>query len=191
VVLTEKDLIPTKPIIKKPPSFNPLGAIVVGLTLGATHALLYASLWIKTINVAFSIFGFLLLPAVIIALYFQVSLTAKYSVFVLKIEENKTKSALITREILLAYIGFVPSYGFMIVYSVRGLKLETLLITMGAYVILFGLMLYINFEKLVKKKVSLGYLLQWKYYINKGVLVGTATGTVVILTLIFFVACLI
>ena len=191
LVLTEKDLLPSKPIIKKPRSFNPIGAIVTGIILASAHTILYRSFWGKDIHVGFSVFGFLLLMLAIIGMYFLISLSAKYIAFVLKVEQHRTKSALIMEQALLAYLGFVPSYGFLLVYSTQGISMYTLLITIGTFILLFTAILYRDFEWLVKNKISLGYLLQWKYYPNIRLLAGISMLIVFAVTGTFFLSCLI
>ena len=61
MVLTEKDLVPTTPVIKKPKTFNPLGAAFSGLIIGTGHFLINNSFLEKTSHIALGILGIFLL----------------------------------------------------------------------------------------------------------------------------------
>ena len=187
MVLTDKDLVPKTPIIKKPRTFNPLGAIFFGLFLGIGHTLIYLSLIRKTYLWYFSIFGFIL---VILAAFFvlaNISITAKSIVFLLKLDKSKTLLAQLFLQILVFYLGFLPIYGFIIVYLEQKIALWQILVTTVVAVVLFSLALIFNIYQIQKVKATLGDLKKLLYQPKRPLIICISVIVVVIVTAIVFV----
>jgi len=183
VVLTEKDF-PSKPIIRKPRTFNPLGGVFFALTLGGAHILLNNSLVEKNLPIGFSIFGFLL---IIIGMFFTLvasSLSSKYAIFITRIDKARNLLAQTIYQILLFYMGFVPIYGFTIVYGAV-VSINKIIFAALAVVLIFSIIIGINTKILLREKVSLGYLQQITFQPNKLILILLSTLPSIISSLVF------
>ncbi|MCE7740836.1 MAG: hypothetical protein GOP50_00130 [Candidatus Heimdallarchaeota archaeon] len=186
MALTEEDLISKTPTIKKPKTLNPLGAVIFGLLLGIGHTLIYSSLLRIRYYWYFSIFGFLLIALSVLVIIVVISLTSKSILFTLKIEKVKTPPALSVLQILLFYLGFVPIYGFSIMYLEQTIEFWEIMVTTAIVVVLFALALLLNIFLIKKEKASLGHLKKFFYQPKKLLLIGIGIMISSIVTAIIF-----
>ena len=163
MALTEKDLISKAPVIKKPRTLNPLGAIICGLVLGIGHTLIYSSLVRIRYYRYFSIFGFLLVALSALVLIISITLTAKSILFTIKIDKRKTLSAQVVLQILLFYLGFTPVYGFSLVYFEGKIEFWAIMVNAVIVVVLYAIALIVNVMLIMREKASLGHLKQFFY----------------------------
>ena len=195
MVLTEKDLVPTTPVIKKPKTFNPLGAAFSGLIIGIGHFLINNSFLEKTSHIALGAFGIFLLILAVVSLMAVVSLSTKYALFVAKVEPSKTITNLFALQIVYFYIGYMPIYGFTIVFgsAVREVG-ETLIssvefwkigVTSIIVIVLFTVAIIFNLYIFQKEKRSLGYLKELLFQPDKLYLIIMCTLPVLVSTLVF------
>ncbi len=177
MVLTERDLVPTKPIIKNPKTFNPLGAAAAGLVVGIGHFLINNSFLEKTSHYGFGILGIFLLILSIPTIMAVVSLSTKYAIFITKVETSKTIQNQFALQIMYFYIGFMPIYGFAVVFgaAVRNVE-ETIIATVEFWKIgaasviiiaLYTVIMIINLNLFQKEKRSLGDLKELLFQPNK------------------------
>lgn len=195
MVLTEKDLVPTKPIIKKPRTFNPLGAASSGLLVGAGHFLINNSFLEKTSHFALGILGIILLIVSVITIMVVSTLSTKYAIFITKIEVSKTISSQIAIQIVYFYIGFMPIYGFAVVFGSAVREVGEALISSVEFwkigvastlmIILFAIIIVINLNFFQKEKRSLGDLKEIFYQPNKLLFTIMCTLPTLVSTLIF------
>jgi hypothetical protein len=160
LVLTDKDFATKKPIVRKPKTLNPLGAVLVGLSMGGGQALIYNSFIDASINVGFSALGIFLTLLAATILLATLSLTGKYVSFVVKLEGKHKKSIQTGLQIMYFYIGFIPIYGFTLVYSIGSGTLDfwKILIVMGVFVLFFAAELFYVISLFYKKEINLGEL---------------------------------
>ena len=157
MVLTDKDLAP-KPIIKKPKTFNPLGGVFAGLFLGLSHALMNNSFIKQNVGIGIGVLGILLIFLSIASGLVSVSLSPKFALFNTKIEKSRTIPAQMSLQIILFYIGFLPPYGFALVYTTRDFELWRLLVLGAVYVVLTALLFILNIRILLLENPSIGHL---------------------------------
>ncbi|MHA1687506.1 MAG: hypothetical protein ACTSYD_14075 [Candidatus Heimdallarchaeaceae archaeon] len=170
MVLTAKDLVSTKPILKKPKTFNPLGGICTGLLLGGAHSLLAHTIVVKDIAIGFLTFSIILQILSLISFYATISLSGKYSSFILRTSSPpKQFQSMLAEQILMFYIGFVPSYGFTLSYSIQGLDFKKIVAVLIIIMVGFFAGLYYNTKLMKKKEVRLGHLLQLMFQVKKGI----------------------
>jgi hypothetical protein len=157
LVLTDKDFATKKPIVKKPRTLNPLGAVLIGLSMGGGQALIYKSFIDTTINVGFSALGIFLTLLAATFLLATLSLSGKYVSFIVKLEGENKKSIQTAIQIMYFYIGFIPIYGFTLVYSISSGSLDfwKILITMGVFIIFFTAEIFFVISVFNKKEISL------------------------------------
>ncbi|MCK5141158.1 MAG: hypothetical protein KAQ70_03110 [Candidatus Heimdallarchaeota archaeon] len=160
MVLTDKDFVPKKPIVKKPRTLNPLGAFLVGLSMGGGQALIYKSFIETTINVGFSALGIFLTLLAATFLLATLSLSGKYVSFTVKLEGENKKSIQTALQIMYFYIGFIPIYGFTLVYSISSGSLDfwKILVVMGVFIVFFVAEIFFVISLFYKKEISLGDL---------------------------------
>ena len=177
MVLTERDLVPTKPIIKKPKTFNPLGAIFAGLFIGIGHFLINNSFLTQDANPALGGLGIFFLVLSIPIIMLVISLSTKHTLFITRIETTKSISSQSALQIMNFYIGFMPIYGFTVAFgsAVRNVD-DTLLSTVEFYrigvvsaiiIVLVASVLILNMQFFQKEKVSLGDLKQFLFQPKK------------------------
>ena len=157
MTISEKDLL-TKPVIKKPKTLNPLGAIFFAGFLGGSHALILNSFMKHVLNVGLGILGIILLIISTVFVIASISLSAKISLFMVKLETTKTISAQIALQIMYFYIGFLPIYGFAIVYFEKSLDLWKILIVTLVVLIMFSTLLYFNIRIMKKDEAKISDL---------------------------------
>lgn len=157
MVLTDKDFATKKPIIVKPKTLNPLGGVLVGLSMAGGQALIYNSFIDATINVGFSALGIFLTLLAATLLLATLSLSGKYVSFNVKLEGENKKSIQTAMQIMYFYIGFIPIYGFTLVYSIKSGSLDfwKILIVMGVFVIFVTAEILFVISIFYKKEISL------------------------------------
>jgi len=184
--LTEKDLISKTPTIREPKTLNPLGAVIFGLLLGIGHTLIYSSLLEIGYHWYFSIFGFLLVALSILVIMIAISLTSKSIVFTLKIEKAKTLPAQSLFQILLFYLGFVPIYGFSIVFLEKSIEFWQIMVNTSIVVVLFALAILFNIFLIKREEANLGDLKKFFYQPKKLLLIGMGIMISSIVTAVIF-----
>ncbi len=183
LVLTEKDLA-TKPIIKKPRTFNPLGGVFAGLFLGIGQALITRSFIRLNVGVGIGVLGILLVIMSIFPCLAAISLSPKFALFNTIIEKSKNIIAQITFQILIFYVGFFPIYGFSIVYTINGFELWKMLILALTQVVLVGAVYLVNLRILLVERPSFGHLQKAFYQPNKVLIIALSIIPSIISTLI-------
>ncbi len=171
MVISEKDLL-TKPVIKKPKTLNPLGAIFFAGLLGGGQALILNSFVKHTIHVGMGALGIILLVISTIFVIIAVSLSAKISLFMVKLEPTKTITAQYALQIMYFYIGFLPIYGFSIVYFEKSLALWKILIVTLLVLISFSIILYFNIILMKKDEARISDLKEPLYQPKKIILIA-------------------
>lgn len=173
MVLSAKDLVSKKPIIKKPKTFNPVGAILTGISLAGAHSLTVHIFKTKDIQNGYFAFAIILYILTLLAFYATISLSAKYLSFIYRVESPPKKlQNLMVEYTLIFYIGIVPSYGFTIAYSTSTLTFERILISLGIVLVGFLGGLVYNVYLMIQKEVRLGHLLQAFFQVKKGILIA-------------------
>jgi len=184
LVLTDKDFATKKLVTKKPKTFNPLGAILIGLSMGGGQALIYKSfidtIIIKsgvsalspidvlevytrtyidttTINVGDVVLGIFLTLLAATLLLATLSLSGKYVSFNVKLEGENKRSIQTALQIMYFYIGFIPIYGFTLVYTISSGSLDfwKILIVMGVFVAFVAAEIFFVISLFYKKEISL------------------------------------
>jgi len=157
LVLTDKDFATKKPIVIKPRTINTLGAVLVVLSMGGGQALIYKSFIDTTINVGFSALGIFLTLLAAAFLLATLSLSGKYVSFIVKLEGEKKKSVQTALQIMYFYIGFIPIYGFTLVYSISSGSLDfwKILIVMGVFIVFVSAEIFFVISLFYKKEISL------------------------------------
>ncbi len=160
MVLTDKDFATKKPIVRKPRTLNPLGGVLVGLSIGGGQALIYKSFIDNTINVGFSALGIFLILLAATFLLATLSLSGKYVSFIVKLEGKNKKSIQTALQIMYFYIGFIPIYGFTLVYSISSGSLDfwKILIVMGVFIAFIAAEIFFVISLFYKKEIGLGEL---------------------------------
>ncbi len=184
MVITEKDLLNKAPVIKKPKTLNPLGAIILAALLGGGQALIRNSFVRHKIPVGLGILGVIL---VIISIFFvlaAVSLSAKTVLFTAKIESSKTIYTQIALQIMFFYIGFLPIYGFSIVYFDKTLALWEILSITLSILITFAAILYVNINIMQRDEAKLGDLKKPFYQPKKLVIIVLSSFIPIIATVV-------
>ena len=157
MVLTDKD-IRTKPIIKKPRTFNPLGAVFSGLFLGISHSLISKSFIENNAPVGMGVLAIFLILFAIATTIVALSLSTKFAIFNTKIEKTKTISAQTALQIVLFYVGFIPFYGFSVVYIPSSIEFTELIIAGVLFIIIFAGLVVFNINIISKVNPSIGNL---------------------------------
>ena len=188
MVITDKDLLTKKPVVKKPRTFNPLGAIAFGLSLAFGQSLLYKSFIDKTINPGFSALGIFLLLISIAAMLGTLSVSGKYAVFMIKLDGQEKQLIQTALQIMYFYIGFIPVYGFTLVYSVTTGSLDfwKIIIFMIIVIVLFVPAIIYQIRKFNVKEITLNDLRELFFQPNKVIVIlisfiPTAISTLLIL----------
>ncbi|MCE7739354.1 MAG: hypothetical protein GPJ50_08245 [Candidatus Heimdallarchaeota archaeon] len=184
MVITEKDLLNKAPVIKKPKTLNPLGAIILAALLGGGQALIRNSFVRHKIPVGSGVLGVIL---VIISIFFvlaAVSLSAKTVLFTAKIESSKTIYTQIALQIMFFYIGFLPIYGFSIVYFDKTLALWKILSITLSILITFAAILYVNINIMQRDEAKLGDLKKPFYQPKKLVIIVLSSFIPIIATVV-------
>lgn len=184
MVITEKDLLNKAPVIKKPKTLNPLGAIILAALLGGGQALIRNSFVRHKIPVGSGVLGVIL---VIISIFFvlaAVSLSAKTVLFTAKIESSKTIYTQIALQIMFFYIGFLPIYGFSIVYFDKTLALWKILSITLSILITFAAILYVNINIMQRDGAKLGDLKKPFYQPKKLVIIVLSSFIPIIATVV-------
>ncbi|MCE7747626.1 MAG: hypothetical protein GPJ51_04470 [Candidatus Heimdallarchaeota archaeon] len=184
MVISEKDLLAKAPIIKKPKTLNPFGAIILAALLGGGQALIRNSFVKHRIHVGLGVLGIILIIISIFFLYVAVSLSAKTALFTTKIEPSKTIYAQIALQIMFFYIGFLPIYGFSIVYFDKTLALWKILSIAFSILIFFAAILYLNVKIMQKDEAKLGDLKKPFYQPKKLVIIVLSSFIPIIATLV-------
>jgi hypothetical protein len=183
LVLSERDLA-TKPIIKKPRTFNPLGGVFAGLFLGIGHALITKSFIKSNAGVGIGILGIILAVLSIAPCLAAISLSPKFALFNTIIEKSRNIIAQITFQIIIFYVGFLPIYGFSIVYTVQGFELWKMIVLGVIQVVLVGVLYILNLKILQREKPSFGHLQKMFYQPNKVLIIALSLIPSIISTLI-------
>ncbi len=157
MALSEKDLL-SKPVVKKPKTLNPLGAIFFAGFLGGSQALILNSFAKHILHVGLGALGIILLVLSTVFVIAAVSLSAKISMFMVKLEPTKTISAQFALQIMYFYIGFLPVYGFAIVYFEKSLAFWKILIVTVVVLVMFAALLYFNIFTMKKDEARLADL---------------------------------
>lgn len=157
MVLTEKDLI-TKPIIKKPKTFNPLGAMFTGILLGIGHGLINNSFIKKSTHFALGILGIFLVIISVASILAAISLSAKTAVFNSRIEEFRKLEAQVIFQILLFYLGFFPLYGFSLIFITSDVDFWRIIVLSLSVVVFFAVIILYDIKILNNKEIKLADL---------------------------------
>jgi len=184
VVISERDLLTRAPVIKKPKTLNPLGAIIFAALLGGGQALIRNSFVRHRINVGLGVLGVILVTISIVFVLAAVSLSAKIALFTAKIESSKTIYAQIALQIMFFYIGFLPIYGFSIVYFDKILALWKILSITLSILILFAAILYFNIKIMQKDEAKLSDLKKLFYQPKKIVIIVLSSFIPIIATVV-------
>ncbi len=186
MVLTDKDFATKKPVVKKPKTFNPLGAILIGLSMGGGQALIYKSFIDDSINVGFSVLGVFLTLLAAIFLLATLSLSGKYVSFIVKLEGEHKKSIQTCLQVMYFYIGFIPIYGFTLVYSVSSGSLDfwKILIVMGVFIVFFATEIFYVISLFDKKEINLVELKEPFFQPNLIIMILICVLTVAISTIL-------
>ena len=160
MVLTDKDFATKKPIVRKPRTLNPLGGVLIGLSMGGGQALIYKSFIDTTINIGFSALGIFLTLLAATFLLATLSLSGKYVSFIVKLEGENKKSIQTTMQIMYFYIGFIPIYGCTLVYSIQSGSLDfwKILVVMGVFIVFIAAEIFFVISLFYKKEIGLGDL---------------------------------
>jgi hypothetical protein len=185
LVLTDKDL-GTKPIIKKPRTFNPLGGIFTGLFLGIGHALLTKSFIRNNVGVGMGVLGIILVVLSVAPGLAAITLSPKFALFNTIVEQSRNIIAQITFQIIIFYVGFLPIYGFAMVYTVANLELWMILVLGAIQVVITAALLLVNLRILKTEKPSIGHLQKPLYQPNKLLIILLSFLPSAISTLILF-----
>lgn len=157
MVLTEKDLM-TKPIIKRPKTLNPLGAIITGIFMGIGHGLINNSLIKKTTHFALGILGVFLIILSVASILAAISLSAKTAVFNSRIEEHRKLEAQTIFQIMLFYLGYFPLYGFALIFLTSGVDFWKILVLSLSVVSVFAILFIYDIKILSDKEIKLADL---------------------------------
>ncbi|MHA1303028.1 MAG: hypothetical protein ACTSQE_15970 [Candidatus Heimdallarchaeaceae archaeon] len=182
VVLTESDFVQRKPI-KNPMTLNPLGAIITGISFGEGFVLLYNSLIDKTYNASTSVLGILLLLFSIISFFVSTVLTSKSIEFFLILEKDTQFFKRILVQSLLFYLGFTPSFGFLVAYGASTISFWKYFIPILVFSSGFFILVWDNIKILRKKEARIGNLLQPTYQPNKILVLALSALPILISTL--------
>ncbi|MCG3220579.1 MAG: hypothetical protein H7641_04290 [Candidatus Heimdallarchaeota archaeon] len=185
MVLTDKD-IATKPIIKKPRTFNPLGGVFTGLFLGIGHALLNKSFIKNNVGLGIGVLGIILIILSVAPGLVAISLSPKFAIFNTIVEKSKNIVAQITFQIILFYVGFLPIYGLAIVYTTGNFDLWKLLVLGAIHVVFVAGLFLINHRFLTKEKPSISNLQKPLFQPNKILLILLSFLPSAISTLVLF-----
>jgi hypothetical protein len=184
--ISAKDLATTAPVIKKPKTLNPLGAVIYGLAIGGGHTLIYASLLRDVYKPYISVFGFLLVGLSMFIVLVTLSLTTKSILFTLKIDKARTLAAQYVFQVLLFYLGFTPIYGFSIVYFEKTIEFWEIFLNTAIVVVLFAVALYLSIWLMKKENPSLGHLKQLMYQPKKLIIIGICITISAVATAVLF-----
>lgn len=183
MVLSERDLA-TKPVIKKPRTFNPLGGIFAGLFLGIGHALITKSFIRSDVGVGMGVLGIILAVFSVVPCLAAISMSPKFALFNTIMEKTRNIIAQITFQIIIFYVGFLPIYGFSIVYTIRGFELWKMLVLGAIQSVLVGVLYIINLKIIQKENPSFGHLQNVFYQPNKILIIALSFIPSIISTLI-------
>ncbi len=153
MVLTEKDLI-TKPIIKRPKTFNPLGAMLTGILMGIGHGLINNSLIKKNTHFGLGILGFFLIIISVASILAAISLSAKTAVFNSRIEEHRKLEAQAIFQVMLFYLGYFPLYGFSLIFLTSGVDFWKIIVLSLSVVVVFTLLFIYDIKILNVKEIK-------------------------------------
>ena len=186
MALTEKDLLAKAPVIKKTKTLNPLGAIFYSLVLGGSHTLIYNSFINSKYSIGIGIVGVFLL--IIASLFILVAsiLSTKIVLFTIIIDKSKSISAQIALQIVYFYIGFIPIYGFSIVYFQKTIELWQIFVISLVVVIFYSLIIMFNFRLMKKDKAKISDLKETFYQPMKPLLISLNLLVTIIVTAILF-----
>jgi hypothetical protein len=185
LVLTDKD-ISSKPIIKKPRTFNPLGAVFAALFLGIGHGLLDKSFIKANVGIGRGVLGIILIILSVAPGLVAISLSPKFAFFNFIVDKSKNLIAQILFQIILFYVGFLPIYGFSIVYTTRGFDLWRLLTLGVIHIILVSFLFLLNFRFITEEKPSIGHLQKPFYQPRKILVIALSFVPSIISTLVLF-----
>jgi len=157
LVLTEKDLM-TKPIIKRPRTFNPLGAMLTGILMGIGHGLINNGFIKQITHFGLGILGIFLLILSAASILAAMSLSAKNVVFNSRIEEFRKLEAQIIFQIILFYLGFFPLYGFSFIFLTSGVDFWKIIVLSLSVVIIFAIIIVYDIKILNIKEIKLADL---------------------------------
>ena len=157
MVLTEKDLM-AKPIIKRPRTFNPFGAILTGFLIGIGHGLINNSLVKKNTHFALGILGFFLIILSVVSILAAISLSAKTAVFNSRIEQHRKLVAQATFQVMLFYLGYFPLYGFSLIFLTSGVDLWKIMVLSLSVVGVFTIIFLYDIKILNIKEIKLADL---------------------------------
>ncbi|MBY9000897.1 MAG: hypothetical protein KGD64_08295 [Candidatus Heimdallarchaeota archaeon] len=157
MVISAKDLVTKKPVISKPRTLNPLGAVIIALSMGGGQALIYKSFIDNTLNKGFSALGFFLLLLASASLLATLSIAGKYVSFMVKFEGEQKKTVQTALQIMYFYIGFIPIFGFTLVYSITSGTLEfwKILVVMGVFILFFAFEMFYVITIFYRREISL------------------------------------
>jgi hypothetical protein len=157
LVLTEKDLI-SKPIIKRPKTFNPLGAILTGILMGIGHGLINNSLVKKTTHFALGILGFFLIILAVASILAVISLSAKTAIFNSRLEEHRKLEAQAIFQVMIFYLGYFPLYGFSLIFLTSGVEFWKMIVLSLSVVSIFSIIFVYDIKILNIKEIKLADL---------------------------------
>ncbi len=186
MVLTDKDFATKKPVVKKPKTLNPMGAVLIGLSMGGGQALIYNSFIDTSINVGFSALGIFLTLLAATILLATLSLAGKYVSFMVKLEGKHKKSIQTALQIMYFYIGFIPIYGLTLVFSISSGSLDfwKILIVMGVFIVYFAVEMFYVISLFYRKEIKLAELKESFFQPNLIIMIIICVLTVAISTIL-------
>jgi len=183
MVLTEADLVAKTPV-KKPKTFNPLGAVFSGFFVAEGSVLMFNSMIEDSINSWYSFLGAVFIIFSILSYSVSISLTAKKLEFFKQLDKTYDLKKNLIIESLLFYIGFTPLFGFFFAYGVKGVPLWVFFAVIVFVCLTFSLFTIFNIYLLEKEESRMFHLLQFIYQPKKWLLLVISTITI-FLSIIF------
>jgi hypothetical protein len=144
----------TKPIIKRPRTFNPLGAMLTGILMGIGHGLINNSLVKKNTHFALGILGFFLIILSVASILAAISLSAKTAVFNSRIEEHRKLEAQAIFQVMLFYLGYFPLYGFSLIFLTSGVEFWKMIVLSVSVVVIFTVIFLYDIKILNVKEIK-------------------------------------
>ncbi|UJG43637.1 MAG: hypothetical protein K9W46_00295 [Candidatus Heimdallarchaeum endolithica] len=185
MVLTEADLVAKTPI-KKPKTFNPLGAVLTGFFIAEGFVLIFNSLVNKSINAWYSLLGTVLVLFSILSYSISVSLTTKKIEFFRQLEKTYDLKKSLIVESILFYIGFTPVYGFFFAYGVKGVPLWVFFAVIVFSCLTFSVFMIFNIHLLQREESRMFHLLQSFYQPKKWLLLLISV-LIIVSSLVFLI----
>ncbi len=181
MVLTEADITKKQRLAKVPQTFNPLGGIIGGLTLGEGTALIYLSLISKEMAAGASVIGIILVLITIFLTIFAYTQSAKSILFYFILEKKDSFGKPLLIQGGLFYLGFTPFFGFMLAYGVSTISFWKFFIPIIVMTAGFAISVRYNIIILENENARIGNLLELKYQPKKILMVSSIVSVISVL----------